>query len=123
MRFLRFLPLMLLLGLVGFFALRPSANPADLPWLPGWLGWGGVEADAWRNFGAYLLLTLAALVALPEQRLPVLAILSLLVPALELVQGFLPERWFEITDMLLGWAGVATGAILMWLVRPAERGE
>lgn len=122
-RIWRFLPLVLVGGLVGFFALRPSSNPADLPWLPSWLGWGGDSADAWRNMGAYFLLTVAAWIALPAQRVLVLLILALLVPGLELLQEFLPDRWLEWTDVLWGWAGVAVGALLMWLVRPADRGE
>lgn len=123
MRIWRFVPLFLVGGLVAFFALRPSSNPADLPWLPQWLGWGGDQADVWRNFGAYLLLTLAALVALPEQKLPVLVVLVLLVPGLEALQGFLPDRWLEWSDILWGWAGVVAGAVVMWLFRPAERGS
>lgn len=123
MRIWRFLPLFLVGALVAFFALRPSSNPADLPWLPQWLGWGGEQADSWRNFGAYFFLALAALVALPEQKLPVLVVLVLLVPGLEALQGFLPDRWLEWTDILWGWAGVAAGAVVMWLFRPAERGE
>ena len=122
-RIWRFVPLALIGGLVAFFALRPSSNPADLPWMPTWLAWGGDQADAWRNVGAYFLLTLAALIALPDQKVPVLVLLGLLVPGLEALQGFLPDRWLEWTDILLGWAGVAAGAILMWLFRPAERGE
>lgn len=117
------IPLLGLGGLVLFFALRPSSNPADLAWLPSWVGWGGDMADAWRNLGAYFLLTLAAIFALPEFRPLVLLILFLLVAGLEALQGFLPDRWMEWTDILLGWAGVGAGALLMWLFRPSGDGE
>lgn len=118
MRWLRFLPLTLLLGFVLFFALRPSSNPAELGWFPTWLTMGGDTADAWRNFAAFFVLTVAALLAFRPHWRVVLAGMALLVIGLEAAQNLIPDRWLEWADVLEGLAGVALAGFLYYLFRP-----
>lgn len=118
MRWLRCIPLALLLGLVLFFALRPSANPADLAWVPAWLSEGGDRADAWRNFAAFFIVTTVALLTFRPYWSVVLIGMALLVIGLESAQNLIPDRWLEWSDVFEGLAGVALAGFLYYLFRP-----
>jgi cyanate permease len=123
MRFLRFIPFLLLLGLILFFGLRTSANLWELDWLPRWLVQGGVDPDAWRNTGAYFLLTISVLLAFRRPRWLILFLCGCLVVGVEATQNMLPERWLQWTDVLYGLLGVSlAGAISCIFRNDAEIG-
>ena len=123
MRFLRFIPFLLFLGLILFFGLRTSANLWELDWLPRWLVQGGVDPDAWRNTGAYFLLTISVLLAFRRPRWLILFLCGCLVVGVEATQNMLPERWLQWTDVLYGLLGVSlAGAISCIFRNDAEIG-
>jgi VanZ family protein len=123
MRFLRFIPFLLLLGLILFFGLRTSANLWELDWLPRWLVQGGEDPDAWRNTGAYFLLTISVLLAFRRPRWLILSLCGCLVVGVEATQNMLPERWLQWTDVLYGLLGVSlAGAISCIFRNDAEIG-
>jgi len=115
---LRSLPFFCLVALILFFALRPSSNLVEIAWLPDWLKKGGDSADAWRNFGAFFLLTASGILAFPGSWRLILVVVSLLVIGLEAGQNLLPDRWLEISDILEGLAGVGLAGFLYYLFRP-----
>jgi len=117
MRFLRFIPFLLLLGLILFFGLRTSANLWELDWLPRWLVQGGEDPDAWRNTGAYFLFTLTVLFAFRGPRWLILFLCGCLVVGVETAQNMLPERWLQWTDILYGFLGVSLAGALSFIFR------
>jgi hypothetical protein len=117
MRFIRFIPFLLLLGLILFFGLRTSANLWELDWLPRWLVQGGEDPDAWRNTGAYFLFTLTVLFAFRGPRWLILFLCGCLVVGVETAQNMLPERWLQWTDILYGFLGVSLAGALSFIFR------
>jgi len=117
MRFLRFIPFLLLLGLILFFGLRTSANLWELDWLPRWLVQGGEDPDAWRNTGAYFLFTFSVLFAFRGPRWLILFLCGCLVVGVETTQNMLPERWLQWTDILYGFLGVSLAGALSFIFR------
>ena len=115
MRFLRFIPFLLFLGLVLFFGLRTSASLWELDWLPRWLVQGGEDPDAWRNTGAYFLFSLSVLFAFRRPRWLILFLCGCLVVGVEAAQNMLPERWLQWTDILYGLLGVGLAGLLSQL--------
>ncbi len=77
-------------------------------------------ADAGRNFFAFFLLTIAALVAFRPFLVYVLLSVAALVIGIEAVQNILPDRWLQWTDILQGLLGVAAAGFLGYLFRSKE---
>jgi hypothetical protein len=107
MRFLRFIPFLVFLGLILFFGLRASSNLWELDWLPRWLVQGGENPDAWRNTLAYFLFSLSVLLAFRRPRWLILFLCGSLVVGVEAAQNMLPDRWLQWTDILYGFLGVS----------------
>jgi len=107
MRFLRFIPFLVFLGLILFFGLRTSSNLWELDWLPRWLVQGGENPDAWRNTLAYFLFSLSVLLAFRRPRWLILFLCGSLVVGVEAAQNMLPDRWLQWTDILYGFLGVS----------------
>jgi hypothetical protein len=128
--FFRALAVILCLAVVLFFALKPG------PEVPPAIASEQIRIffnshDALRNQLAFGLLGVAALFALMTKRflnrrqLVAISLIALLIPALELAQIWMPERWVDIDDVLNGWLGLGLSfflyAIVWWLWQIATR--
>jgi VanZ family protein len=103
----------LLFGLVAavYLTLRTSCNLETIQWLPRWLepvaNWADFHGYL-RNVPAYALLGVPILFLFAKRKRRVQAFLSLAVFAagLELLQLFIPTRFFSVGDILLSWVGL-----------------
>jgi VanZ like family len=124
--FIRSLAVVFCLAVVLFFALKPG------PEVPRAMASDQIRIflnshDALRNQLAFGLFGIAALFALMTKRflnrgqLATISFIALLIPALEFVQVWMPERHVDIDDVLNGWLGLGVAcllyAIVWWLWR------
>jgi hypothetical protein len=108
------------LGLILFFALKPD------PEVPRKMAPDDVRIffntfDAFRNQLAFGLFGAAALLLLIDRRIVnwkqivAVALIAVLIPALELAQIWMPQRHVSFDDVLNGWLGLGV-ACLFYLV-------
>jgi VanZ family protein len=110
----RILPVVLFccLGAICFFALKPSPELRGAV-IPVKVSRFFGEHDFLNNFMAFFVTSAAALFALKGNfRNCVLLLLVFLVPGLEWMQMFLPQRHPDLSDVLAGWLGITTVAVL-----------
>ena len=115
--FIRSLAVVFCLAVVLFFALKPG------PEVPQALASDQIRIflnsqDALRNQLAFGLFAIAVLFALMTKRLlnrrqlVAISLITLLIPALELAQIWMPERHVDIDDVLNGWLGLGIACLL-----------
>ena len=119
--FIRSLAVVFCLAVVLFFALKPG------PEVPHAMASDQIRIflnshDALRNQLAFGLFGIAALFALMTKRLlnrsqlVAISLITLLIPALELAQIWMPERHVDIGDVLNGWLGLGIASLLYVIV-------
>ena len=91
--------------------------------------------DALRNQLAFGLFAIAVLFALMTKRLlnrrqlVAISLITLLIPALELAQIWMPERHVDIDDVLNGWLGLGIACLLyvilwrLWRIATPSRSK
>lgn len=120
-----FAALVLALGAVAWCAAAPSPDLALIVWMPAWLGKWANAYPTFRNFPAFAVLGFVFFVAgavLFRRTPPVfLAVASAFLASvaavgLEVLQLFLPGRFFDPAD--IGWslAGAVAGAVFAFAV-------
>jgi hypothetical protein len=115
--FIRSLVVGFCLAVVLFFALKPG------PEVPRAMASDQIRVflnshDALRNQLAFGLFGIVAIVALMtkeflnRRQLVAISLIALLIPALELAQIWMPERYVDIDDVLNGWLGLGLACLL-----------
>ena len=132
--FIRSLAVVFCLAVVLFFALKPG------PEVPHALASDQIRIflnshDALRNQLAFGLFAIAVLFALMTKRLlnrrqfVAISLITLLIPALELAQIWMPERHVDIDDVLNGWLGLGIACLLyvilwrLWRIATPSRSK
>lgn len=114
-----------LLGAVVWCALAPSPDLVHIGWMPRWLGGWADANPTFRNFPAFGALAvgffLAAAACFRFWRAGKLAGLaaiaaSFVAVVLEVVQVFLPGRFFDPADIAWSVAGAIVGAAIIGFV-------
>lgn len=103
----------LLAGLIAaaYLTLRTSCDLETIQWLPRWLepvaNWADLHGYL-RNVPAYALLGVPVMFLFAKRRRRMQAFLWLAIFAagLELLQLFIPTRYFSLGDILLSWVGL-----------------
>ncbi len=114
----------LLFGLVAaiYLTLRTSSNLETIRWLPRWLepvaNWADFHGYL-RNVPAYALLgvPIVFLFARRKRRIQAFLVLAVFAAVLELLQLFIPTRFFSVGDILLSWVGLG----MTWVAGEAVR--
>jgi VanZ family protein len=124
-RILRLSALVLVVGGILFLALKPTPGLEELHILP--LRWARYidGTDDLRNIAGFFSLAVAIWVLLVGGRKKIpwrqvriaLVFVVLLVPAVEVVQLFLPGRFSDLRDVGTGWLGIALAAAAIAVVR------
>jgi hypothetical protein len=121
-KFLRSLLFIGCLGIILFFALKSD------PEVPKGMAPSDVRVffntfDAFRNQLAFGLFGLAALLLLMGRRIlnrkQIVGVgaIALLIPILELAQIWMPQRHFDVGDVLNGWLGLGLACLLYMVIR------
>lgn len=105
-RAIRFLPLAVALGYVLLAGFKMQPEVRFLPGMPLAVGRWLDEHDFAKNFFGFGLLTLAMHLALPGKLWRNATVVAALVAAIELVQLFMPHRFADWKDILMGWSAV-----------------
>jgi hypothetical protein len=119
--FIRFLAVGFCLAVVLFFALKPG------PEVPRTMASDQIRIflnshDALRNqlafglFGIAVLFALMTRTLLNRRQLVAISLITLLIPALEFAQIWMPERHVDIDDVLNGWLGLGIACLLYVIV-------
>ena len=110
------------LGIILFFALKPD------PEVPKEMAPENVRIffntfDAFRNQLAFGLFGIAALVLLMDKRvvnwkqITAVAAISVLIPALEFAQIWMPQRHVDFDDVINGWLGLGIACLVYLVIR------
>jgi VanZ family protein len=105
---------LLLITSVFYFSWLPSPDLSHAAFLPDWLSVWTNKHDIWRTAIPFLLLGIIAplLPNIFAGILPFLRFSLVLVFAAEFVQFFLPQRHFDIYDIIVALIGAFVGYIL-----------
>lgn len=95
-----------LVGCVGFFALRASPHLTEITWLPRWLTVWADNNGVLRNVVAFAAFGLATFAVAGSGRGAVI-LAGVFAMAVEVVQIWLPARFFDWKDIAASWAGLA----------------
>lgn len=116
-------PLVLALAATLYAGLKTTPEMRSLPGMP--VAWGDwLDAhDFLKNTVGFAVLAGAAHFAFPRRVALNAGALALLVVGIELTQRLLPQRIFDLNDIVAGWLGVALATLAWRIVARGKRGE
>jgi len=116
-------PLVLALAATLYAGLKATPEMRSFPGMP--VAWGDWldEHDFLKNTVGFAVLAGAAYFAFPRRVALNAGALALLVVGIELTQRLLPQRNFDLYDIVAGWLGVALATVAWRIVARGNRGE
>jgi hypothetical protein len=110
-----------MLGAAFFLTLRPSPYLVGLTWVPSWLADWADSNGVLRNVPAFAACYLVILVGVGwRRRYLAFGVTFAVATTLEVIQLWLPSRFFGWDDILASWGGVlagfAIGSLGRWIM-------